>query len=40
MIENEPGGAGDFAAEQMLQAPADGYTLLMTTVAVHAMIPA
>jgi hypothetical protein len=39
VIENKPGGAGDFAAEQMLQAPADGYTLLMTTVAVHAINP-
>ncbi len=37
VIENKPGGAGDFAAEQMLQAPADGYTMLMTTVAVHAI---
>ena len=39
VIENKPGGAGDFAAEMMLQAPADGYTLLMTTVAVHAINP-
>jgi tripartite-type tricarboxylate transporter receptor subunit TctC len=39
VIENKPGGAGDFAAEQMLQAPADGYTMLMTTVAVHAINP-
>ena len=39
VIENKPGGAGDFAAEQMLQAPADGYTLMMTTVAVHAINP-
>jgi tripartite-type tricarboxylate transporter receptor subunit TctC len=39
VIENKPGGAGDFAAELMLQAPADGYTLLMTTVAVHAINP-
>jgi len=37
IIENKPGGAGDFAAELMLQAPADGYTLMMTTVAVHAI---
>src|SRR6185436_15626052 len=35
----KPGGAGDFAAELMLQAPADGYTLMMTTVAVHAINP-
>ena len=39
VIENKPGGAGDFAAELMLQQPADGYTLLMTTVAVHAINP-
>jgi tripartite-type tricarboxylate transporter receptor subunit TctC len=39
IIENKPGGAGDFAAEMMLQAPADGYTLMMTTVAVHAINP-
>jgi tripartite-type tricarboxylate transporter receptor subunit TctC len=39
VIENKPGGAGDYAAELMLQAPADGYTLLMTTVAVHAINP-
>ena len=39
VIENKPGGAGDFAAEVMLQAPADGYTLMMTTVAVHAINP-
>lgn len=39
VIENKPGGAGNLAAELMLQAPADGYTLLMTTVAVHAINP-
>ena len=39
IIENKPGGAGDFAAELMLQTPADGYTLMMTTVAVHAINP-
>jgi tripartite-type tricarboxylate transporter receptor subunit TctC len=39
IIENKPGGAGDFAAEMMLQAPADGYTLMMSTVAVHAINP-
>jgi tripartite-type tricarboxylate transporter receptor subunit TctC len=39
IIENKPGSAGDFAAELMLQAPADGYTLMMTTVAVHAINP-
>ena len=39
VIENKPGGAGDFAAELMMQAPADGYTLMMSTVAVHAINP-
>ena len=39
VIENKPGGAGDFAAELMLQTPPDGYTLMMTTVAVHALNP-
>lgn len=39
VIDNRPGGAGDLAAELMLQASADGYTLMMTTVAVHAINP-
>jgi tripartite-type tricarboxylate transporter receptor subunit TctC len=39
VIENKPGGAGDLAAEVMLQAPADGYTLMMSTVALHALNP-
>src|SRR5690349_15847343 len=39
IIENKPGAAGDFAAELMLQSPPDGYTLMMTTVAVHAINP-
>lgn len=39
VIENKPGGAGDLAAELMMQAPPDGYTLFMTTVAVHAINP-
>lgn len=39
IIENKPGGAGDLAAEIMLQTPPDGYTLLMSTVALHAINP-
>ena len=39
VIENKPGGAGDLAAEVMLQSPADGYTLMMSTVALHAINP-
>ena len=39
VIENKPGGAGDLVAEIMLQQPADGYTLVMSTVALHAINP-
>ncbi|HZZ92870.1 MAG TPA: tripartite tricarboxylate transporter substrate binding protein, partial [Usitatibacter sp.] len=39
IIENKPGAAGDLAAELMLQTPADGYTLMMSTVALHAINP-
>ena len=39
VVENKPGGAGDLAAEVMLQGPADGYTLMMSTVALHAINP-
>jgi tripartite-type tricarboxylate transporter receptor subunit TctC len=39
VIENKPGGAGDLAAEVMLQSPPDGYTLMMSTVALHALNP-
>ena len=39
VVENKPGGAGDLAAEIMLQTPADGHTLLMSTVALHAINP-
>jgi tripartite-type tricarboxylate transporter receptor subunit TctC len=39
VIENKPGGAGDLAAELMLQTPPDGYTLMMSTVALHAINP-
>jgi tripartite-type tricarboxylate transporter receptor subunit TctC len=39
VIENKPGSAGDLAAELMLQTPADGYTLMLSTVAVHAINP-
>lgn len=39
VIENRAGGAGDLAAELMLQSPADGYTLMMSTVALHAINP-
>ena len=39
IIENKPGAAGDLAAELMLQTPPDGYTLMMSTVALHAINP-
>jgi len=39
IVENRAGGAGDLAAELMLQAPPDGYTLMMSTVALHAINP-
>lgn len=39
VIENKPGAAGDLAAEIMLQSPPDGYTLMMSTVALHAINP-
>ena len=39
IVENKPGGAGDLAAEVMLQSPPDGYTLMMSTVALHAINP-
>jgi tripartite-type tricarboxylate transporter receptor subunit TctC len=39
VVENKPGGAGDLAAEVMLQSPPDGYTLMMSTVALHAINP-
>lgn len=39
IIENRAGGAGDLAAELMLQTPADGYNLMMSTVALHAINP-
>jgi tripartite-type tricarboxylate transporter receptor subunit TctC len=39
VIENKPGASGDLAGELLLQGPADGYTLLLSTVAMHAINP-
>lgn len=39
VVENKPGASGDLAGELLLQSPADGYTLLLSTVAMHAINP-
>src|SRR5258708_39212670 len=39
VIENKPGGAGDFAADLLLQPPPAGQTRLRTPVPVHALNP-
>jgi len=39
IVENRPGAAGNIATEQVARAPADGYTLLMGTIAALAINP-
>lgn len=39
-VENNPGGNGVAAASEVARATADGYTLLVATVATHAIAPA
>ena len=39
VVENRPGAAGNLAAEQVAGAPADGYTLFMTTLSSQAINP-
>jgi tripartite-type tricarboxylate transporter receptor subunit TctC len=39
VVENRPGAGGSIATEVVARAPADGYTLLMTSMG-HAIIPA
>ena len=39
IVDNRPGAGGVLGAEHVAKAPADGYTLLMTTTAVYAILP-
>ena len=39
VVENRPGAAGVLAAETAARSPADGYTLLLTTTSIYAIIP-
>jgi len=40
IVDNRPGAAGVLGADIAAKAPADGYTLLLTTTAIYALIPA
>jgi tripartite-type tricarboxylate transporter receptor subunit TctC len=40
VVENRPGAGGALAAEAVARAPADGYTLFLTSVSVLAVLPA
>jgi tripartite-type tricarboxylate transporter receptor subunit TctC len=39
IVDNKPGAGGALGAEMAARAPADGYTLLMTTTAIYAILP-
>ena len=39
IVDNRAGAAGVLAAEMAARSPADGYTLLMTTTSIYAIIP-
>ncbi len=39
VVENRPGASGKIAAQTMLRAPRDGYTLLSVTPAIMSVIP-
>ena len=39
VVDNRPGAAGVLAADHAAKSPADGYTLLMTTTSIYAILP-
>ncbi|HET9763977.1 MAG TPA: tripartite tricarboxylate transporter substrate binding protein [Casimicrobiaceae bacterium] len=39
VVDNRPGAGGVLGADLAAKAPADGYTLLMTTTAIYAILP-
>ena len=39
VVDNRPGAAGVLGADIASKAPADGYTLLLTTTSIYALIP-
>lgn len=39
IVDNKPGAGGVLGAEMAARAPADGYTLLLTTTAIYAILP-
>ena len=39
VVDNRPGAGGALGADLVAKAPADGYTLLLTTTAIYAILP-